>query len=218
MVRRGWSAIPAPAGWYEIIRGPTSVGAVAEEGEGKREPGRCGSSTHRGGAGIPGPGARVPGGRWNRGDSQRSAKIRSLAGALAALGPEDSSAKTEFEGALKRAKAQEGATTRIDPDARVGAAPERVARLLEQAIAAMGNCGHVDHFIEEGSEGCSGDAFGSTDQRSFHRTFQEKDRTIRRRTCSRSPEAGGESEKTGGAPGRFLFSQWLHSLSMPVQK
>ena len=62
-----------------------------------------------------------------------------LAGALASLGPEDSSAKTEFEGALKRAKAQEGAPTRIDPDARVGAARERVAR-LEQAIAAMGNC------------------------------------------------------------------------------
>ena len=35
--------------------------------------------------------------------------------------------------------------------------------------------GHVDHFFEEGTEGCSGDAFGSTDQssRSFHRTFQE---------------------------------------------
>ena len=94
---------------------------------------------HRAGASIPGSGSRVPGGRWNRGDSQRSAKIRILAGALAALGPEDSSAKTELEGALKRAKAQEGTPTRIDPDARVGAARERVAR-LEQAIAAMGNC------------------------------------------------------------------------------
>ena len=83
-------------------------------------------------------GARFSGGRWNRGDSQRSAKIRSLVGALAALGPEDSSAKTELEGALKRAKTQESTPTRVDPDARVGAARDRVAR-LEQAISAMGN-------------------------------------------------------------------------------
>ena len=48
-------------------------------------------------------------GRWNRGDSQRSAKIRSLAGALATWGPEDSSAKMEIEGALKCAKAQDRA-------------------------------------------------------------------------------------------------------------
>ena len=86
----------------------------------------------------PRAGARVPGGRWNRGDSQRSAKIHSLAGALA-LGPEDSTAKTELEGVLKWARAQEGTPTRINSDARVGAARERVAR-LEQAIAAMGNC------------------------------------------------------------------------------
>ena len=37
--------------------------------------------------------------------------------------------------------------------------------------------------------------------RSFHRTLHEEDRTIRRRACRRSPEVGGESEKTGGAPG-----------------
>ena len=139
MVRRGWSAIPAPAGWYEIIRGPRPPSVQwPKKGKGKGNQDDVGVQ-HRGGAGIPGSGARVPGGRWNRGDSQRSAKIRSLAGALAALGPEDSSAKTELEGALKRAKAQEGAPTRFDPDARVGAARERVAR-LEQAIAAMGNC------------------------------------------------------------------------------
>ena len=42
-------------------------------------------------------------------------------------------------GREKAAKAQEGTPTRIDPDARVGAARETVAR-LEQAIAAMGNC------------------------------------------------------------------------------
>ena len=35
-----------------------------------------------------------------------------------------SSFKTELEGALKRGKAQEGTPTRIDPEARVGAARE----------------------------------------------------------------------------------------------
>ena len=75
---------------------------------------------------------------------------------------------------------------------------ERVAR-LEQAIAAIGNFQGPDvgHFIEESTEGCSGDAVGSTDpsSSSFHRTVQEEDRTIRRRACSRSPEVGGESER-----------------------
>ena len=90
MVRRGWSAIPAPSGWYEIIRGPRPPSVQwPKKGKGKGNQDDVGVQ-HRGGASIPGPGARVPGGRWNRGDSQRSAKICSLAGALAALGPEDS--------------------------------------------------------------------------------------------------------------------------------
>ena len=44
----------------------------------------------------------------------------------------------EIEGALKRAEAADSTPNRVDPDARVGAASDRVAR-LEQAIAAMGN-------------------------------------------------------------------------------
>ena len=90
-------------------RTTTSVGAVAE-GQRERKPGRpTASRSKRSTAG----GALFAGGRWNRGDSQRSAKIRSLVGALAALGPDDSSAKTELEGALKRAKAQESTPTRV---------------------------------------------------------------------------------------------------------
>ena len=149
-------------------------------------------------------GARLSGGRWNRGDSQRSVKIRSLVGAFAALGPEDSSAKIEIEGALKRAKAQESTPTRVDPDARVGAARDRVAR-LEQAICdgefSEARDGCVGCFFEESTETCSGDASGSIDQspRSFHRTGQEEDRTNRLRPRSRSSEIGGESETFGAS-------------------
>ena len=135
MVRRGWSAVATPAGWYEIIRGPRPPSVQWPKGKGKGNQ----HVQQRAEASGPRPGgARFSGGLWNRGDSQRSTKIRSLVGALAALGPEDSSAKTELEGALKRAKAQESTPTRVDPDARVGAARDRVAR-LEQAISAMGN-------------------------------------------------------------------------------
>ena len=192
MVRRGWSAVATPAGWYEIIRGPRPPSVQWPKGKGKGNQ----DVQQRAEASGPRPGgARFSGGLWNRGDSQRSTKIRSLGGALAALGPEDSSAKTELEGALKRAKAQESTPTRVDPDARVGAARDRVAR-LEQAISAMGNSQGPKMDV-------SGDASGSTDQspRSFHRTGQEEDRTNRPRARSRSSEIGGESETLRGIPG-----------------
>ena len=52
--------------------------------------------------------------------------------ALATLGLEESVAKTEIAGALKRVRAQEVASVRVDPDAKVVAARDKVAR-LEQA-------------------------------------------------------------------------------------
>ena len=73
-----------------------------------------------------------------------------MVGALAALGPEDSSAKTELEGALKRAKAQESTPTRVDPDASVGVARDRVAR-LEQAISAIVNSQWTEMYMFVGS-------------------------------------------------------------------
>ena len=92
----------------------------------------------RSGASSPQGRVRCAVGRWNKGDRvARSAKVRSLVGALAALGPEELYARMEIEGALKRAEA-DSTPNRVDPDARVDAARDRVAR-LEQAIAAMGN-------------------------------------------------------------------------------
>ena len=99
----------------KLVRGnsrtTTSVGTVAQrkrEGQARR----CRLSIYR--AAASGLGQLVQYGRWNRGDrSTESAKIRILVGALAALGPEDTSAKTEIEAALKRAKAQESAPARV---------------------------------------------------------------------------------------------------------
>ena len=51
-----------------------------------------------------------------------STKVRSLEAALAALGPEESVAKTEIAGALKRVREQEVESVRVDPDAKVVAA------------------------------------------------------------------------------------------------
>ena len=69
-------------------------------------------------------------GRWKRGvgagaaDSPFPAKARSLEAALAALGPEESVAKTEIASALKRVRKQEVASVRVDPDAKDVAARE----------------------------------------------------------------------------------------------
>ena len=63
-------------------------------------------------------------------------RARSVEAALAAFGPEESAAKTEIASALKRVREQEVASVRVDPDAKVVAARDKVAR-LEQAIAAM---------------------------------------------------------------------------------
>ena len=69
-------------------------------------------------------GAQSQGGRWKRGPnatSQSSSKVRSLEAALAALGPEESSAKTEIGLALKRVREQATAHVAFDPEARMAA-------------------------------------------------------------------------------------------------
>ena len=68
---------------------------------------------------------------------QSSSKVRSLEAALVALGPEDSSAKTEVAAALTRAKEQATTQVRFDPDAKVAAARDKAAR-LQTAIGALG--------------------------------------------------------------------------------
>ena len=101
MVRRGWSAIPAPSGWYKIIRGPRPpLAQWPKKGKGKGNQDDVGVQ-HRGGAGIlPGSGARVPGSA-SRTQSSQPTRVRtspeatiaaarqgvaSLEGALAAFG------------------------------------------------------------------------------------------------------------------------------------
>ena len=61
-----------------------------------------------------------------------------LEAVLAALGPEESTAKTEITVALQRAREQDTPQVRFDPEARVAAGRARVAR-LEQAISALGD-------------------------------------------------------------------------------
>ena len=97
------------------------------KGKGKGKPDDAGGQ-HR--AGANGPGQRVYSGRKRIYRSTESAKIRGLVGVLAALGPEDTSAKTEiaFPSAAKCRGARGPRRAR-----------DKVAR-LEQAVAAMGNC------------------------------------------------------------------------------
>ena len=96
MVRRGWSAIPNPN----------------LKGNGKGNQDHMGVPSRR----SRHPRVRCALSRWSL--EAIPMPIFEVWLELAALGPEDSSAKTELEGALKRARAQEGAPTRrIDPEA-----------------------------------------------------------------------------------------------------
>ena len=156
--------------------------------------------------------APAPVGRWKRGvrvraaDSPFSAKVCCLEAALAALGPEESVAKTEIASALKRVREQEVASVRVDPDAKVVAARDIVAR-LEQAIAAMGDFKgpEMDTRLsaETSAERCTGAASGRADpsEGSIHRKGPEENRSLRRGACSRSFKIRGEREAVGRTEG-----------------
>ena len=139
MPRKGWSVMPTPAGWFEVIRGPRppSVQWPPSKGKGKTEdPSAQAVARGRWQHG------QTQVGRWKRGGHvatpQSSSKVRSLEAALAALGPEESTAKTEITVALQRAREQDTPPVRFDPEAKVAAGRARVAR-LEQAISALGD-------------------------------------------------------------------------------
>ena len=139
MPRKGWSVMPTPAGWFEVIRGPRppSVQWPPAKGKGKTEYPVQAVARGRWQHG------QTQVGRWKRGrdhiaSTQSSWKVRSLDAALAALGPEESPGKTEITVALQRAREQNTPQVRFDPEARVAAGRARVAR-LEQAISALGD-------------------------------------------------------------------------------
>ena len=130
MPRRGWSAVPTPAGWFEVIRGPRPLSVQWPKGKGKGKLDNGANVNLQSGAG-----SGCPVGRWKRGGvgvPQSSSKVRSLEAALVA------SAKTEVAAALTRAKEQATTQVRFDPDAKVAAARDRAAR-LQTAIGALGD-------------------------------------------------------------------------------
>ena len=103
MPRKGWSVMPTPAGWFEVIRGPRppSVQWPPSKGKGKTEDPSV-QAVGRGAVILPPP--------------QSSSKIPSLEAALAALGPEESTAKTEITVTLQRAREQDTPQVRFDPE------------------------------------------------------------------------------------------------------
>ena len=190
MPRKGWSSIPVSDGWLQVLRGAKWPRAS------KPPPVRA----------KPGPAT-----------NQSHAKVRSLEALLAALGPDDSTTKAEVEAVLRHAK--EGCVvTRVDPDTRVPAAGERVAR-LERAFAGWGISrvrGHqFEDSFEASTEGCTGIARGSPDPRAggFHRKGTQENCQDGRRQVVRGAEFGRSREKvdrvegsctdTSAIPGRF---------------
>ena len=121
MPRRGWSSVATPSGWYEVIRGPRPPSVQwplaakgKDKGKGKEKPVTV---------------SQVPQ------KVQGQSKVARIEAALQALGPEQSSAKSAFETALKMAK--EEVPKSVHPDQKFAEASARVKR-LEAALTALG--------------------------------------------------------------------------------
>ena len=174
MGRKGWSSVATPAGWFEVIRGPRPPSVQWPKGNGKfDDTGLKPEETSP----WPLAGCRTDWSLEERRSRCPTSRFSINEGpqfgtALAVLGPEESVAKTEIAGALKRVREQEVASVR-DPD-KVVAAREKVAR----------SC----------AERCTIAASGRTDpsEGSIHRTVPEAHRPLRRGACSRNNEIGGE--------------------------
>ena len=128
MGRRGWSEMPIPDGWVQVIRGPRPKSEVwprAKSGMPSQK------YLHGGSNNQPG--------RWRNSSRADSSKVRSLEIALNSLSPEESGARVELQAALRRAKevtqkpVQRSSTT---PDVRAAEARVKVAK-LEKALEAL---------------------------------------------------------------------------------
>ena len=120
MPRRGWSSIPTPSGWYEVIRGPRPPSVQwphVSKGKGQ------------------GNGKKISPVVSTPQKSQGQSKVARLEAALKALGQEQSPSKTSLEEALKMAK--EDVPKPVHPQQRCAEASARVER-LEAALKVLG--------------------------------------------------------------------------------
>ena len=181
MPRKGWSAVPTPAGWFEVIRG------LRPPGKGKGQERRL-VSFH---VAVWQQGAQILLGRWKRGPiatSQSSSKVRSLEAAMATLGLEESSAKTEIALAFEYVIKHETAQVVFDPEARMAAGRDKVAlELGDFKGPAMG----VGGSVETCATRRTGDAFGIVDsgQGSIPGESTAEDRPHQPRTSCRSSQS-----------------------------
>ena len=154
MVRRGWSAIAAPAGWYQVIRGPrppTVDWSTQPKGKGK------GNGRH-----PQEPQAAVVRGRWRQGPPPQvrqpgvvpdrrtpdqvwagaSSKIVRLQSAIAALGEDDNVERSALDAALKKAQAQ----------AVVPAVTEQIAQTEKFIERAKRRVTHAEEYVQWAQE------------------------------------------------------------------
>ena len=112
MPRRGWSSIPTPSGWYEVIRGPRPPSVQwphVSKGKGQ------------------GKGKKISPVVSTPQKSQGQSKVARLEAALKALGQEQSPARIALEEALKMAK--EDVPKPVHPQQKCAEASARVERL-----------------------------------------------------------------------------------------
>ena len=121
---KGWSSVPIPDGWVQIIRGPRPK----SEKWPSSKPVSSTPPTVQGGPSR---------GRWRNSPSVDT-KVRSIQAALASLDAEETSARAELQAAPQRAKAVAQPSARFSRSPDITMAETRLkASKLEQALDAL---------------------------------------------------------------------------------
>ena len=183
MGRRGWSAMPIPDGWVQVIRGSRPK----SENWPRANPS---APLHKGAQG----GTSAQQGRWRNSSGAGLTKLQSLEAALAVLSPEESGARAELQAAAQRQGGAETIATIFTDSGcqggrsscqgvRVGESFGRIGR--HQRGRGRGN----QEGSRESQSSCTREASHRVDcrsqggHRSRRKTINVGDRSVGRRSC-----------------------------------
>ena len=180
MPRKEWKAIDPTDGWIKIFRG-------------RRPPLAQWPRLQKQVDGSGGDGKSVKG-RWRSvaPNAQLPNNVRTLETAIAALGPEDISVKTELEAAVARAKIQFQGTTRVSPSPDVAVAEAKKGLQVGKGARSVwrfyrGRSGFLEEGTRQGPRSCQRTSSRGPNQgvSGIHRSFGAASREVGGRSTGR---------------------------------